>query len=182
MGDVINDRKKYERGWSGGLPETPCGFGSKVANTAAQREWIPDVVQRYRVNTIADIGAGDLNWWPLIEWRYHAEPVVTHYDLVPRHPEVVEFDLLADVPDSVDMIVCLWVLNHLPSDACIRALDHIIASGSRYLMTTDRPRWHGEQPDEFLDLVAEDGLEHLTLDRIKGDAIHLIDLQRARER
>jgi hypothetical protein len=152
VGDVIRDPALFQKGWTGGLPETPCGFGSKLEATTAQREWLPRMVTKYAVRSIADIGAGDLNWISRVRW-----PLGVSYralDLVPRHPQVEPFDLVRQVPPAADLLLCLWVLNHLPPDDCRAALANIRASGSRYLAATDRPRWHAEQPPEWPALAA----------------------------
>lgn len=170
MADIITNKEKYQRGWTGGLPETPCGFGSKLSETKKQREWIPGVIKRWDVVTIADIGAGDLNWIkhmelpPFIEYQA--------FDLVPRHPEVIEFNLLKEIPPTVDLIMCLWVLNHFPYDECRLAIENIKKSGAAYLMMTDRLRYREDQPPE-IDMPY---LERMMLND-KGDSIKLIDLE-----
>jgi hypothetical protein len=142
---IITDIKKYKKGWSGGLPETPCGFGSRLGQTKVQRQWIPAMVEKYGIRTINDIGAGDLNWIPSVDWPHPVEYMA--YDLVPRHPSVQEFDLLHTVPPAADLSMCLWVLNHMPPDQARVAQDNLLASGSKYLMVT----WWDEM-DDFLDL------------------------------
>jgi len=171
MGDIIADREKFQRGWTGGLPETPCGAGSKVDQTETQRKWIPRMVGKYGIKSIADIGAGDLNWVSLITWP--REVCYWAYDLVPRHKSVQAFDLLIQRPPCVDLLMCLWVLNHLPFAECQAALANIRASGSRYLMLTDRPKWHHEQPPE----IQMPYLEELLLRAETGDRLLLVDLQ-----
>jgi hypothetical protein len=147
LSGIITDINKYRKGWTGGGEETPCGFGSKVSQTKIQREWIPQQVVKYGIHTIDDIGAGDLNWIELVKWPAGVE--YRAFDLVPRHPSVVEFDLLHEIPDSVDLILCLWVLNHLPEDHASQALSNLLASGCKYLMYT---WWPAMFP--FLDLGA----------------------------
>ena len=171
MSDIVDDGKKFRDGWHGGLPETPCGAGSKLAETEAQRVWIPRMVGKYGITTIADIGAGDLNWMSLITWPWDVS--YSAYDLVPRHKRVQAFDLLIQRPPCVDLLMCLWVLNHLPFEHCQAALANIRASGSRYLMLTDRPKWHHEQPPE----IKMPYLEELLLKAETGDRLLLIDLQ-----
>jgi len=168
MGDVITEVSKYQVGWKGGLPETPCGSGSRLSNTARQREWIPHLFRKYTIGTVADIGAGDLNWIGHMDMD---GVDYTAYDLVPRHPSVQAFDLVQDVPPQVDMIMCLWVLNHFPLEHCRRALANIRASGSKYLLMTDRPIWHDEQPPE----IQMPYIEELPLND-KGDRLLLIEL------
>lgn len=171
MSDIITEVKKYQKGWHSGLPETPCGFGSKLANTTKQRKWIPEIVKKYGIRSIADIGAGDLNWiahTDLNGAEYKA------YDLVPRHHSVTKFDLLNEVPPKVDLIMCLWVLNHFPRAHCLKALENLLSSGAKYLMLTDRPKWHEEHPPELLRLEA---IETLVLNDHKQDCIKLIRVQ-----
>jgi hypothetical protein len=168
MGDVISDPEKFRLGWIGGKPETPCGYGSTMAATRSQRHWIPTVIDFYRIRTIVDVGAGDMNWIRHTDLR---GAQYTPLDLVPRLPEVKEFNLLLEVPPAADLLICLWVLNHLPYDDCRKAIANLKASGSRLLLMTDRPRWHHEQPPE----IQMEYIEELPLND-KGDRILLCPL------
>lgn len=171
MSDIITKVDKFKQGWKGGLPETPCGSGSKLENTVQQREWIPDVIDMYDIETVADIGAGDLNWVKHIELPNHVS--YKAYDLVPRLPEVNSFNLVEQVAPKVDLLICLWVLNHLEFDAARAAFSNLVNSGSRYLMMTDRPKWHHEQPPE---IVNAECIDKIVLNE-KQDTIKLIDLE-----
>lgn len=142
---IITDVAKYEKGWHGGLPETPCGYGSRLNQTEVQRRWIPEMVGKYGIKTIADIGAGDLNWIGHVKWPH--EVSYEAFDLVPRKPEVKRLDLIHEVPPKRDLLMCLWLLNHLPSDHAKAAQDNLLAAGSDYVMVT----WWDEM-DDFLDL------------------------------
>jgi hypothetical protein len=167
MGD-IRDPATFREGWRGGLPETPCGYGSTLEATRSQRHWIPVVIDTYSICTIVDVGAGDLNWIRHTDLR---GAQYTPLDLVPRRPEVKAFDLVREVPPQADLLICLWVLNHLDKEPCRRAIANLKASGSRYLLMTDRPIWHCEQPAEILmEYVEELGLN------AKGDRILLCPL------
>lgn len=167
-GDIIHDVAKYKVGWTGGLPETVCGSGSRLKETRKQREWIPRIIEKYGICSIADIGAGDLNWITKLDLSHVA---YTAYDLVPRHESVQPFDLVAEVAPAVDMLMCLWVLNHFPMENSRKAIANLKASGSKYLMMTDRPRWHADQPAE----IHMPYIEKLPLND-KGDSITLISL------
>ena len=167
MGDIITNREKYVRGWTGGLPETECGYGSRVGVTKDQRKWLPEMAKKYGIKSVADIGAGDLNWIHLMDWDVD----YTAYDLVPRHSSVIEFDLTSQIAPRVDCLLCLWVLNHMPYDASQAAIRNLKMSGSKYLIMTDRPVWHHEQPPE----IQMTALESLTLTG-KGDRMLLIEL------
>lgn len=169
MSDIITEVDKYKRGWTGGLPETPCGSGSRMRETTQQREWIPQVIKKYGIKSIADIGAGDMNW---INKTDLCGVDYTAYDLVPRNSSVKRFDLVQEVPPKVDMIMCLWVLNHFPFDHCRQAIKNLKASGAKYLMMTDRLAYRKDQPPE-IDMPY---IERITLK--KGENyIVLIDLE-----
>ncbi len=167
MGDVCS-REKFASGWRGGLPETPCGYGSTLEATRAQRAWLPKIIEAYAVTSIVDVGAGDMNWIKRTDIR---GAQYTPLDLVPRLPEVAAFDLVSEVPPQADMLMCLWVLNHLDFESSRRAIANIKASGSRYLLMTDRPIWHHEQPPE----IVMPFVEELKLND-KGDRILLCPL------
>lgn len=169
MTDIITEVFKYQKGWTGGLPETPCGSGSTLAHTKQQREWIPVIIEQYGIKSIADIGAGDLNWIKQTDLR---AVEYTAYDLVPRDPSVVQFDLIKEIPPRVDLIMCLWVLNHLPYEHCQQAIENLKASGAKYLMMTDRPRYHKDQPPE----IHMEAVEELILKGTTKDSIKLIAL------
>jgi len=167
MGDIVTTLEKFKKGWKGGGAETPCGSGSKLENTVLQRKVFPQWVEKYGIKTVADIGAGDLNWITHIDW----EVDYAAYDLVPRRPGVIEFDIVRNVAPRADALLCLWVLNHMPYDDCLAALGNLKASGSKYLIMTDRPRWHCEQPPQ----IQMESLETIALNA-KGDAIKLVEL------
>lgn len=168
MGDIVSSFHKFREGWVGGLPETPCGYGSTAEATKAQRRWIPRILDVYGIRTIVDVGAGDLNWIKHTDLR---GAKYTPLDLIPRRPEVKEFDLVREVPPAADLLMCLWVLNHLDMESSRLALANLKASGSKYLMMTDRPIWHHEQPPEII----MEHVEELKLNA-KGDRILLCPL------
>jgi len=148
-----NDINKYIKGWISGGSETPCGSGSKLSNTEAQCKWIPEMIVKHGVKTVADIGAGDLNWMSMIELPEDVQ--YQGYDLVPRHNSVKQFDLLVDIPPKVDLLMCIWVLNHMPRLEQLQAMRNIIASGCKYLMITNTPKWNQDYINnlDYLELL-----------------------------
>jgi len=164
MGDIRRP-ETFREGWRGGLPETPCGYGSTMGATAAQRRWIPGLITVYEIRTIVDVGAGDLNWIRHTDLR---GAQYTPLDLVPRLPEVKAFDLVREVPPQADLLLCLWVLNHLEMEPCRKAIANLKASAARFLLMTDRPIWHSEQPPE----IVMPYVEELKLNE-KGDRLLL---------
>ena len=136
------NREEFERGWTGGLPETVCGFGSKASETETQRIALAEWSRKYGIRTVVDVGAGDLNWIGLTSWAVNYLPL----DLIPRRPDVIAFDLVREIPPPADLTLCLWVLNHLPEDEARLALANLLTDRN-YLAYT----WWPKLPD-FLDL------------------------------
>ena len=150
------NKKEFEKGWRSGLPETRCGNGSRLKNTKIQRAWIPEMVAKYGIKSIADIGAGDLNWAALTVFGCDYTP----YDLIPRAQGVIQFDLLTDKLPEADCLMVLWVINHLTKTQAKLATRKIVMSGSRYLFTTYRPRLYGFFDCAVLEsVVVENGAE-----------------------
>jgi hypothetical protein len=166
MSDVLTGLTRIKKGWVGGLPETPCGFGSTLRATKQQRDWIPRVIEKYEIQTISDIGAGDLNW--IKHTHIPNEVEYTPYDLYPRLPEVKKFNLSKQVPKKVDMIMCLWVLSHLKPEDREKAMDNIKASGAHYLLMTHRGKYEDEIP--YIEILP------LRQTTEKHDSIRLVDL------
>lgn len=160
------DYAEFKRGWISGRPETECGNGSRVSETIIQRKWLPQMVAKYDIHRIDDIGAGDLNWIGLVEWPHPIQ--YTPFDLVPRAPSVQKFDLINEIPRKTDLILCLWVLNHLPEAQSRQALANLLASGSKYLIYSYWPAMAGFlqlQPIESV-VVNPDKQHELRLIRI----------------
>lgn len=169
MPEIITKLAQFKKGWTGGLPETPCGYGSTLAATKLQRKWISGLIKKYEIRSIADIGAGDLNW--IKEMRFPDDVKYKAYDLVPRLPEIRKFNIIKSVPVKADMLMCLWVLNHLPYNDVKKALANLKESGSKYLLMTDRQRCHKNQPPE----IHMEHIEIITVSNL-GDTIKLIKL------
>jgi hypothetical protein len=47
--------------FSGGLPETRCGAGSKMENTAQARAILPQVIAELKIKSLLDAPCGDFN-------------------------------------------------------------------------------------------------------------------------
>lgn len=126
------DRTKQVTEWESGLPETPCGNGSRFNNTEEIRRFIPHVIESCGIRTVADVGCGDQNW---IHACLPDDVVYKGFDLMPRRQDVLPFDVTREVlPTGYDLVLCIYVLNHLHPDRAERALRLIAESGSGYLM------------------------------------------------
>jgi len=125
-------KPEYARGWRSGLPETPCGSGSTIRATKVQRDWIPAMVEKYGIKSIADIGAGDLHWVSRVDLgcEYSA------YDLIVRDSSVTELNLLKDDLPEADCLMVVWVLNHFSPANQRKAMKKLLKSKARYLIIT----------------------------------------------
>jgi hypothetical protein len=151
MDDTITDLEKYRKGWIGGGSETPCGQGSTLRATKQQRELIPLWAKKYAWPSVADLGAGDLNWVSKMRM-----PTLDYWagDLIPRHPDVVQFNLKKDPLPEAEVYWCLWVLNHFPPEEGAFAWDKIRAAGKQALITWEpRVTWVTFEEVEILEDV-----------------------------
>jgi hypothetical protein len=131
---VLTDQEMRDRmrdGWRMGQPFTVCGNGSTLEATAAAREWLPGLVERYGIRSVTDAGAGDLAWIHLVRWAIVYRP----FDLFPRTPDVKSIDITTEVLPRSDAILCRHVLNHV-AERVPQTLDLFRQSGSRYLIAT----------------------------------------------
>lgn len=104
--------EKMKRGWAGPI----CGKGSSPEAVAPMQGWFPGAAAHYDWKKIADVGAGDNHWFPMV-------PGYEAFDLVPRAEGVIEFDCTTDLlPQVYDVVVCRWVLNHLSTELAALAL------------------------------------------------------------
>jgi len=144
--------EKVVKGWRS--TETPCGAGSELRNTTNVRSSLLEIVKKYKVKTVVDAGAGDLNWMKHMKWDVQYQG----YDLYPRHESVIQFDLTKETLPKSDLILCRHVLNHLSPDYAQKCIDNFSKSESKYLAVTNcnrqREMWQItglEQIDTFLD-------------------------------
>lgn len=126
-------RARMVNGWRMGRPFTDCGNGSTLENTANIRAWLPKLVAQYDIVTLNDAGAGDMAWWPYIEWATEID--YRPFDLIPRLPVVTAIDITRDLLPASDAILCRMVLNHLDVDRVSMALD-LFRQTSIYLIAT----------------------------------------------
>lgn len=127
-------RELSEAGWVGGLSDgTPCGRGSMIANTREVRDLLPVLADDYGVRTVSDAGAGDLHWIRHVHWDVEYQG----YDLVPRHPDVRELDITKDLLPISDLILCRFVLGHLPPVFALAAVNLFRKSASTYLLASN---------------------------------------------
>lgn len=132
---TLTDQEMHDRmvnGWRAGKPHTVCGNGSLDENTANIRRWLPGLIKKYDIESIADAGAGDLFWVSQVQWSVHAYHA---YDLIPRRPEVVQWDITRDALPKCDAVLVRMVLNHLDPQRVCMALN-LFRQSAKYLIAT----------------------------------------------
>ncbi len=120
--------------WRSGLPETVCGRGSTLKATTLIRGLLPQLVEEYNIRTVADVGAGDMNWAASVYWDVEYDP----YDIDPVDDRLQQFNIVEQVlPKVYDLVMCMYVMNHFPVDGDVtRALNNIKRSQAFYLLAT----------------------------------------------
>ena len=124
----------YTTEWDSGKPETPCGKGSRLEETEIIREYIPEVIEEYNIESIADVGCGDQNWIAHVEWPYEIK--YQGYDIKPRHYDIKPLDICNELIPEADLVMTIYVLNHLKPKQMQRALRLLEESDCHYLLTS----------------------------------------------
>lgn len=131
-----------------GSAESRSGAGSTLAETAAVRAALPDLLRELRVRALLDVPCGDFHWMRDVDLDgidYLGGDIV---------PALVEannaayaapgcrfrrIDLLVDVLPAADAVMCRDCLVHLPNALALQALDNLRRSGARWLLATTFP-------------------------------------------
>ena len=124
---------------------TPCGGSSTVEYTGPIRKFLLDMIKKYKILSMADVGCGDFSWMKLMEFpkqfRYIGYDVNEELILANRANKLYRgsfkfFDAVVTVMlPANDLIFCKDVLFHYKNRDISRILKNFRASGSKYLMT-----------------------------------------------
>jgi len=128
--------------------ESASGPGSTVRITGTIRALIPDLIDKYKLQTILDIPCGDFNWMKEVDLssvNYLGADLVA--DLVAQNNEkyardnvkFTKLDLAVDLLPRVDMVLTRDCLVHLSFTECLQAISNIKKSDSKYLLATTFP-------------------------------------------
>lgn len=123
--------------------ESISGIGSELSQTKTLIQELPFLFKKYEINSILDIPCGDYNW------MQHVDCADIHYigaDIVEpliesnkqKYPEIDfrHLDLTKSELPKVDLIIARDVFVHMRYDTIVSALENIIKSGCKYLLTT----------------------------------------------
>ena len=127
--------------YTGGLPETHCGYGSTLRATVSARNWLADIIDRYHVKTFLDAPCGDLNWLRHMTWDGVQYIGIDQYEPNLWAAKELGFDVrVADIitnrlPDA-DMLLCRDFLQHLTMLEILRFFSNIKRSKIIWLVAT----------------------------------------------
>lgn len=131
-------------GWPDAIGRgTHCGIGSTFDHTRNAILWIPQMMAKYRLQSLCDAGSGDLAWrrGMVGEFTYRA------FDLVKWREDVTEIDITKEALPACDVILCRAVLIHLDPPRIARALE-LFSQSAKFLMATSEPSSNTFDPDQ----------------------------------
>jgi SAM-dependent methyltransferase len=129
--------------------ESRSGLGSELKSTEVIRKELPELFKKFEIKSFLDIPCGDFNWVQHINMdnvNYIGADIVdkmieSNKNSFPN----IDFRVL-DLTESelpkVDLIFVRDLLGHFNYQNVNKALQNIIKSGSKYLLTTSFTRWH----------------------------------------
>lgn len=131
-----------------GIEETVSGHGSKLAETQAIRNKLPELLKKLNIKTILDLPCGDFNWMrtvDLTDYKYIGADIVS--ELILKNQQLygnsyrtfIELDATQNEIPKVDLIICRDCLVHLPIEDVKMVIQNFKKSGSRYLLATTYP-------------------------------------------
>jgi SAM-dependent methyltransferase len=137
---LFSDKKKVQKDHS------IWGPGDVHKNSKKLIELLPEVLEKLDIKSFTDVGCGDFMWLNKLDW---SEIKYTGLDIVERmmqenqkkYPELTfkYMNLIEEVPPKSDMIFLRSVLIHTSIDGCLKMIENIKKSGSKYLMASTLP-------------------------------------------
>jgi len=147
-----------------GNRESASGLGSYIENTQEASDFIFDIVKKYKIKSLLDLGCGDWNWFYLLIERIRKEEGGSGFRYIgwDAHPDLVSelnakfsddntsfhlSDIVTEEYPSVDLILCRDVLFHMKPAVINNVLDKVYQSQANYLITTtyDIPQNHSNE-------------------------------------
>ena len=129
-----------------GSEESVSGPGSTLRQTETIRQKLPELVDRFGINSMIDAPCGDLCWMseilPKMDITYIGGDIVPEVvDLAKsktEHPKstFMNFDIVISRFPPTDLWLCRDVLFHLPYADVRRALDNFRNSEVKYILVT----------------------------------------------
>ncbi len=135
--DLWQSNRKYK--------ESKSGAGSFLKNTKNVRRDIPDLLNKYEIESLLDIPCGDMNWISKLDLNVD----YTGADIVPEliaenqrnYPDknFKVLDVVNDPLPEMDLILCRDCFVHLPLEYIKLAISNIRKPGIKYMLVTSFP-------------------------------------------
>lgn len=131
-----------------GSEESKSGGGSELRTTEKIREEIPNVISKFNIKSFLDIPCGDFNWMSKVDLNdveYIGADIVD--DLIKNNIEKypnIDFrviDITEDELPKVDLVFVRDLFGHFDYRNIAFAINNLVDSGSKYLLTTSFTKW-----------------------------------------
>jgi hypothetical protein len=136
----------YKEGtWNGSHPDVPLsGPGSSIKNTKSFCEFLNSICRSKNVQSVVDIGCGDLTW--MVTTEVFATRTYTGIDIVPTlidshkmkypHHKFLHLNAVKDEVPKADLVIIRDVLFHLSHAEIQRILQNVRGRFKYYLLTS----------------------------------------------
>jgi hypothetical protein len=124
-----------------GKSTSVSGPGSTLESTFEIRKVLPKLINEYKINSIADVPCGDLNWMKEVDLK---NVNYSGFDIVPNIVEKNRmtfsdmqfqvFDAVEEILPEKDLIICRDLLIHLTNEQSRKVLANFKKSGSKFLL------------------------------------------------
>lgn len=129
--------------FTGGLPETACGFGSTLRGSEGPRTELRGLLDRLGVTSLLDAPCGDFNWLAQVDLTGIAyvgiDVSLSNLATARRNAPDRDFrhlDILSAELPRCGAILCRDFLQHLPNHLAIAVVDRFRATGAAWLIAT----------------------------------------------
>jgi SAM-dependent methyltransferase len=129
--------------------ESRSGLGSELKSTEVIRRELPELFKKFKIESVLDIPCGDFNWMQHVDMdnvNYIGADIVDKMiesnNITFPNMDFRVLDLTESELPKVDLIFVRDLLGHFNYQNVNKALQNIIRSGSKYLLTTSFTRWH----------------------------------------
>jgi len=142
----VEDRfsKIYENGVWYANKESASGSGSTLEVTKEVRTYLPQLVKKYKAETLVDVGCGDYNWMKEVKLgcKYIGTDIVK--SVVEENISKYQNDKITflhsnaieeKIPEG-QIVLCRDVLFHLSFEDGKKLIENIKQSNAKYLVTT----------------------------------------------
>ena len=144
-GESIQDtfvRIYRENYW--GNSDSRSGAGSDLTQTAEIRECLPELIEKFSINSMLDIPCGDWHWMKEVQLNINYIGADIVPDIINMNTEqygnktrrFIMLDMTKDALPKADLVFSRDVLVHMSFNHVYAALRNISASGTTYLLTT----------------------------------------------